>query len=437
MKKIIALTIIMLMMALIGCSEADTSEYLDEHYQQVTSDERQVEDTYINSEQNVDASPSAEKIVIITNPIIYAEDEYLSAEALVARFGQERVIHKTWPGWSGAGVTAREETINNILKEISENTEVKAVVLTESTHRPSVNTYVVDALHHLRDDIFVVFVPSVHSERLDYAAGRVDLIIQTDMQRFGELFVIQAISMGVDTIVHYSSPLHRTVPAFAMRRDAMKFTAEREGISFIDLDAPCFIGAMTLDILERNLMYIAQDLPRQVEMLGVNTAFFGTACIYQSQIISQTIATGAIFVSTCCSSPFHGYPEALEVEYRVPTGEYDEFGSPIIQRLDLSELIKVIDEAVYAAGMTGRVSSHAVSDNAMWTTIGFMYALEWLEGNVSQEHGIINIENLARLAREFTLQLGIDAEVTLEIFNRDGETIPHHILGDIGYHVFG
>ena len=436
MKKVIALIVIALLtiVTLAGCESEMINESPDVSEQPSLNIRQQlIENSNMIDEQNVEALPSGERIVIITNLLIHGECEYLSAEALVNRFGHEQVIHKTWPD----GIPNAETIINDTLRGISEDPEVGAVILAESMHSNWGNTYVADALWHLRDDIFVVFIPAIHSTIPDHVAARTDLIIQTDMQRLGELFVMQAISMGADTIAHYSSPLHRAVPAFALRRDAMKAAAQREGVSFVDLECPSSLGAMTLDILERFFAYMTQDLPRQVERLGVNTAFFGTDCVFQPQIISQTIATGAIFVSTCCPSPFHGYPEGIEIEYRIPTGQYDEFGSPIIRRLELSELFKAMDEAVYAAGMAGRISSPAVSDRDMWITIGFMYAAQWLEGNIPQEHGVIDIEVLVRLASEFSSYLGVDAAVTLETLVHDGDIVSHHIMGVIDYHVFG
>ena len=435
MKKIIAIAVIALMIiTLTGCeSDGSINEPNNASEQSDANVEQQGnEGLDIADDQSTENLLSAEKIVIITDMRIHGEDEYLSAEALVNRFGQEQVIHKTWPD----AIPNVEPIISDILRDVSENPEVGAVILSESVHATWNNSSVADALWNLRDDIFVVFIPSVLSLSVEHATG-IDLIIQTDMQRLGELFVMQAISMGADTIAHYSSPLHRAVPAFALRREAMIVASQREGIRFVDLECPSEIGAMTLDILERFFAYITQDLPRQVESLGVNTAFFGTECIFQPQFISQTIATGAIFVSACCPSPFHGYPEGIEIEYRILTDQYDEFENPIIRRLELSELLRAMDEAVYVAGMAGRISSPAIPDRMMWITIGFMYAVQWMEGNVSQEHGAIDIEVLERSAREFTAHLGVDAGVTLEVFIRDGETVPHHILGVIDYHVFG
>ena len=87
--------------------------------------------------------------------------------------------------------------------------------------------------------------------------------------------------------------------------------------------------------------------------------------------------------------------------------------------------------------MAGRVSSWAVSDSMMWTTIGLMYAVEWLDGNVPQERGVIDLGVLGRLARDYAEQLGVGAEVSMENVTKDGTDIGNYVQGVIDYHVFG
>ena len=263
---------------------------------------------------------------------------------------------------------------------------------------------------------------------------RSDLIIRTDIQHLGEQYVVQAVSMGADTIVHYSFPRHMAVPAFAARRNAMRAAAEREGIGFIELET--IDPVQTVWPHASLTMFVAQDLPRQVERLGVNTAFFGTDYNMQLPLITQTIATGAIFVLT--DSFLTEYlAEVLGVVTEIPTGEYDDFGAPILRRLTQSELLLAIDESVSDEGMPGRISSPAASDIGMWTMIGSMYAIEWLRGNVPRERGVIDIDTLQRLVNQHVAELGVDAYVVLNPFTHDGEIMEHYVLGFIGFHVFG
>jgi hypothetical protein len=63
--------------------------------------------------------------------------------------------------------------------------------------------------------------------------------------------------------------------------------------------------------------------------------------------------------------------------------------------------------------------------------------VEWLSGNVPQEHGVIDLEVLEQLAREYSAQFGLDTGASFEAFTDDEGTIGHYVLGIIDYYVFG
>jgi len=425
-KRVIAVALI-LTITLTGCTVRFAVEPTDPSELPVANGGQQSGDSGLFGWLDADELQGAGKIVIITNPYIIDEDAFLVANEFANRFGQERVVHIIWP---------RLEMVSDIpvvLQEISEDPEVGALIVNSSIWD---NQSVIDALRDIREDIFVVYTPLLRSERpIDIDIDiKADLIIQTDMQRLGESYVTQAISMGADTIVSYTFPRIRAISSFAIHRDAMKAVSERNGISYVEIEAPDPYYTLYQHYLP---MFITQDLPRQVERLGINTAFFAMACPIQATIISRVIATGAIFVNTCCPSPYRSFPEAVGIETEIPTSENDEHGVPIIRRLELSELLHAIDEEIDAVGMAGRISCSAVSDSMMWTTIGFLYALEWLNENVSRESDVIDVEVLRRLASEYMVELGVAAGVALEPLTHDGHIIGHYILGVMDHHVFG
>jgi len=214
----------------------------------------------------------------------------------------------------------------------------------------------------------------------------------------------------------------------------MKAAAEREGIRFINLIA---LDPMEAPTTAYAIAYIEQDLPQRVDELGVNTAFFGTACLMQSAIISGVMATGAIFVQPCCLSPYHGYPEALGITYRGYTGQYANWRTPITRLIELPELINAIDDAVETGSMSGRISGPAIPADLMWTAIGFMYAAEWIIGNVPQEHSIICLDTLELLAIGFAAELGFNSGVTLDTLADYNPNLSHFVLGTVDYYILG
>jgi hypothetical protein len=448
MKKIIAIiTFTIVLMILAGCRNDGQHKSKDSSKSNGQSaDELPIADINdINSVQNSDALPIADindingvqnsdellvadKIVVITYSLSGNIEASLNIKALKASYGEDRVIHMAWPS------ERSEEAITRILQEVSEDPGVRALVLDDLYRN---RTLLNELIKNVRDDIFVVYTPSIYwslPSDVDPDLGA-DLIIWTDLRRRGESYVTQAKSMGADTIVHYSFPREYSEPAIAIERDAMKTTAEREGVRFIEVETIDPYSDVFYDILPD---FIYQDLPRQVESLGENTTFYGTSYLMQQPILSQVIATKAIFVNTdCLSSPYEKYPEVLGIECEIRTDEKDDNGLTIKRQLEPAELVRAIDEAVDNVGMAGRISGWVVSDSTMWRTIGFKYAVEWLDGNVPQERGVIDIDTLRRLAREYTTQLSVDADVTLEAITHDGAVIERYIQGIVDYHVYG
>jgi hypothetical protein len=428
MKRIIAILIMLMLITLPGCKAEKINESSEIGEPTVTVGGQSMDDSGLGNGQNADELLVAKKIVFITN-INSDPEAALNFEALVDKFGEERVIRKAWPN------DGSEKYINEIVQEVSDDSSVGAVILTSSAG----NSFIINSINSLasvREDIFIVYVPSIFwglPSDVDPSL-RADLIIMTDIQRFGESYVRQALSMGADTIVHYSFPRDNAQPAYAIRRDAMKAEAERMGVGFIEVETLDPFSDPTAEIVPA---FIAQDLPRQVGRLGINTAFYATDFALQRMVLFQVLATGAIFVNSSNPSLYYVYPEALGIEYQVLTDEKDDNGFPVKRRLEPAELARAIGAAANEKGLAGRISGYTVSESVMWTTIGFLYALEWLDGNVPQERGEIDINALRRIAKEYTTQLGVEAEVTLEAITHNGEFISRYIQGVIGYHVFG
>jgi len=119
------------------------------------------------------------RIAIITNPRDGADDgAYLSARDLVAKFGEDRVMHRTsyltfgWFDWSP------------IVNEIAEDLEIGAVIISSfdfflDRERPQSSP--IDELLRMRDDIFVVYTGPVSYPLCPASVTeRADLVINTN-----------------------------------------------------------------------------------------------------------------------------------------------------------------------------------------------------------------------------------------------------------------
>ena len=348
-------------------------------------------------------------IAIVTNTIDQNEEEFRSAEALVERFGADKVIHRTWPVY----FATEPEMMITILTEIASDLDVGALVINQAV----VNTNAaIDAVREIRgDDIFIAVVSAAEDPRDIYA--RVDLSLDINNPAVGELFVQQAVAMGAETIAHYSFPRHMAIPQLATRRDNMAAAAEAAGIRFVDLPSP---DPMEEGGMAASQLFISQDVGRQVEELGINTAFFSTNCGQQVPLLQQVLAHGAIYVQPCDPSPFHGFPQALGLA--AP-------GEEAVGLYSIAEIIELTREAIIEAGMQGRLSNWALPASMAHTTVNFMYAVEWLNGRVSQEPGYVDSTVLLRLFGDYAeemlgermypdlsqLQIGADTFTTMYV----------------------
>ncbi|MCL2873961.1 MAG: DUF3798 domain-containing protein [Defluviitaleaceae bacterium] len=431
MKRIISALLVLTMLFLVACAQPTSPPPTGpgnnvEQPDVPETPDATTEDENGEDQGNVAVEPFPGRIAIVTNTVDQNEEEFRSAEALVARFGEDKVIHRTWPV-----MFAQEgEMMITILQEIASDPTVGVLVINQAV----VNTNAaVDRVREMRgDDIFIVYAQPAE-DPMDVAV-RANLLFNTNDPLIGYKFVHQAIAMGAETIAHYSFPRHMSVPLLAMRRDVMRETAEANGILFVDLVAPDPMGDAGMPGTQ---MHISQDLPRQVETLGQNTAFFGTNCGMQIPMIEQVVATGAIYPQPCCPSPYHGFPTALGIASHIPTGEYEEDGEPIMRMRDLPEVVEEVRAEIARRGASGRLATWPVPASMLWTTAGALYGIEWLNGNVPQELGNIDMDVLASIMADYILMMtGENINVELEPLNFQGQLISHYILGVVDYLVF-
>ena len=363
------------------------------------------------------------KIAIVTNTVDQNEEEYRSAQAMMAEYGPEKIIHRTWP----VNFAEQGEMMISILQEIANDPEVRALIINQAV----LNTNAaIDKFREVRDDVFIVSCSP--AENPDDSASRADLVLVADELAQGETIVMQAKKMGATTLAHYSFARHMSVPLLAGRRDIMKEICEREGLEFVDLTAPDPMSDVGMPGAQ---LFIMQDVPKQVEKLGQDTAFFSTNCGMQIPLVTQVVETGAIYPQPCCPSPYHAFPAALGITSTIPTGEFDpDTGEEILLFRNITEVIDATRTLLEAKGMSGRLSTWPVSGSMLWTIAGLRYAIEWINGNVPQEHGNIDLDAFRGVCEAYIYEsTGENIPVELKPLDMDGVIIDNFIVGLIDY----
>ena len=367
-------------------------------------------------------SASDWKIAIVTRSLKASNDE-LTVEAIQNMYGQDRIIHSIWPDVFVGSDEMRIRTIVNI----AANPEVKALVIS-----PAIvgTNEAVARFREVRDDVFIVYCHP--SEEPDKVAELADLILAESNLLMGKAIAVQAKAMGAETLIHYSFPRHMAIPPLARRRDVMQETAEREGLKFVELTAP---DPREDGGVAATQLHITRDVPLQVELYGKNTAFFGTTCTMQIPLVTQVVETGALFPQACCPSPYQCLSAALQVVTHVPTGKFcPQLGTELQTFRPLPEVLAATRVVINARGATGRFSSWPAPTSMAWPIIGAGYAIEWLEGNVPQERGVIDLDVISRLCMEYTLHIsGAPIGGVFEPFDHEGLIISHFIEGILHY----
>jgi hypothetical protein len=300
------------------------------------------------------------KIGIVTGTVSQGEEEFRAGEDMVAKYGKDVIKHITYPD----KFTQEQETTIAQISSLAADPDVKAIVICQGVPGSAA---AIDKIKESRDDI--LFVIGAPHEDPDTIAARADILLEPDQLKRGETIVNMAKDMGAKTFIHYSFPRHMSMELLSQRRDIMKKTAEEIGLKFVEVDAPDPTGDAGISGAQQ---FMLEDVPRQVEKYGKDTAFFNTNCAMQEPLIKSVLDTGAIYPEQCCPSPYHAYPGALGIQ--IPE---DKAG-------DLNYMTEQIKEKIAEKGGTGRFGTWKFPANMTMIQAGTEYAIAYAKGEIEK-----------------------------------------------------
>jgi len=315
---------------------------------------------------------STAKIGIMTGTVSQGEEEYRAAVEMVEKFGSDRVIHVTYPD----RFMDEQETTISLIVSMAADPDVRAIVICQAIPGTAA---AINKARELRDDILFV-LGNVHEEPF-MMAGVADILFEIDQITRGRTIVEKAVALGAETFVHVSFPRHMAMPLLAARREAMEATAKELGIPFVFVNAPDPTGEGGVAGAQ---MFVREDVPRQVEEHGRNTAFFSTNCSMMEPLISSVMSTGAIFPEQCCPSPYHALPGALGISV------------PPEMAGNVPFIINAISEKVHAGGMDGRISTWTAPIMMSFIRAGSAYAMAFAEGQFTEKKDIARATAMLR-----------------------------------------
>ncbi len=313
------------------------------------------------------------KIGIVTGTVSQGEEEFRAAENMVKKYGKNNIVHITYPD----KFDQEQETTISQIASLATDEKIKAIVICQAVTGTAAS---IDKVKETRDD--VLFVLGAPHEDPDTIASRADILLEPDQLKRGESIVKMAKEMGAETFIHYSFPRHMSMELLSQRRDIMKNTAKDIGLEFVEVDAPDPLGDSGIPGAQQ---FILEDVPRQVDKYGKDTAFFSTNCAMQEPLIKSALETGAIFPEQCCPSPYHAYPGALGLA--IPE---DKAG-------DLDYMTEQIKEKIAEKNGTGRFGTWKYPANMTMIEAGVEYAIAYGKGETDKFNEKVLLEKLKKV----------------------------------------
>jgi hypothetical protein len=157
-------------------------------------------------------------------------------------------------------------------------------------------------------------------------------------------------------------------PLLAQRRDIFEEQCKKQGLEFVFVNAPDPTGDAGVAGAQQ---FILEDVPRQVEKYGKDTAFFSTNCGMQEPLIKSVLNTGAIYPEQCCPSPYHAYPGALGIA--IPEGKAG----------DVPYIIEAINQKLVEQGGAGRFATWRVPANMAMVYAAVEYGFGIGDGSIT------------------------------------------------------
>lgn len=407
MKKILSILLVLSMIiGMTACSQpVDDSNPAE----QSSDSENSSKESGNTSDEIQEKAPFEGKVAIVTNTLSQNEEEYRSAEIMVKKYGEDKIMHVLWPD----NFMTEQEQMISIVSKIASNPDVKALIINQAV--PGTNA-AVDKLLETRDDMFIVYCTP--QENPPDVATRADLILQPDELSMGYNMPVQAQKLGAKVFVHYSFPRHMSQVLLSARREILREKCSELGIEFVDATAP----DPTSDVgVPGAQQFILEDVPKMVEKYGKDTAFFSTNCAMQIPLIKACVDAGAIYPQPCCPSPYHGFPTALGIE----SGDYTEDSMQHV----IDETTRILKEN----GVLGRFSTWPVPVSMMGTVSSTEYAIKWINKEVGDE---LDLDVLEKCMKDYA-KVDVKTNAYAETVNEETVEYPAYRLILMNYLTYG
>ncbi|MGI5879133.1 MAG: DUF3798 domain-containing protein [Syntrophomonadaceae bacterium] len=349
-KLTIVLLLVFLMVTVVGCGNKTTS----------------------TSSPKLD-NKQAYKIGVVTPTLSASEDEFRGAQKVSKKY-PGMIKHIVLPD----NFSAEQETAVSQITSLGNDQSIKAIVICAgySGILPAIQK-----VREKRPDMIVITAPIWDDP--DMMSKYIDLCLDTDWVQRGVTIPTKAYKMGARTFIHYSFPTHMAKEVISSRRDKMKDTCEKLGMTFVEVSTP---DPQTGNGKSAMLQFLQEDIPRQIDKYGKDTCVFGTNCPMQDVIIAKELELGFIMAEQCCPTPTQGFPAAMGLEIKPEdAGNFDIINA-------------MIKEKAREKGVSGRLSTWPVPVGVFFPEFSVEVAKGMIEGKIDKTN--LEMKELQSIAND-------------------------------------
>jgi hypothetical protein len=331
------------------------------------------------------------KIGIVTPTLSCSEDEFRAGENMAEKY-PGIVEHITLP----ENFNEEIETAISQIVSLADDKNMKAIVVASG------QSGLLPAFQKVKDkrpDILTVTAPIWDDP--DMMAKYIDINLDTDWVRRGVTIAEKAHKMGAKTFIHYSFPTHLSKESISKRRDMMKETSEKLGMTFVEVITP---DPQTGDGEAAMLQFLREDIPRQIEKYGPDTNIFGSNCPMYDVIIDEALKLKFMVAEQCCPTPTQAYPTVMGLEI-------DEKDAGNFEKIN-----EMITEKSKEAGMTGRLSGWPIPATIFLPEYAVELAKYVIDNESDVEKDILNKDFLDKFAKD-SFGVGVDFQPLKEDIN--------------------
>ena len=252
--------------------------------------------------------------------------------------------------------------IVSIVSELAANPAVKVIIFADAVDGIAA---AIEKVRETRSDILII--TDILSEQATELAPLSDVCFVTNPTSSPSAIINQSRTMGAKNFVFLTCADDLENSDINAHQELLKEFCSENDIGFIQAIAPnptAIGGAATAQA------WVNENLPRFVEQYGVNTAFYTTNCSLLTPLIRQVAELHAIFPQQCHPSPYHGYPQAFDLDIL----EYET---------DTPHILNEIKSAINSSGNHERMACWSCSPDMTVLEAAVQYSIRWCDGNIT------------------------------------------------------